>query len=273
LLVILGLLAIKGIGESAKAAALFTVIEIIGLLLVIWFGKDALGHADVSSMMAIDPIIGVGGVIAGAFLAFYAFIGFEDMVNVAEEVKNPRKTMPIAILLSLLFSTALYLLVVIVATTVVNPTELAASDAPLALVFERTGIANPGVLALIGMMATLNGVIVQIIMGSRVLYGLSSQGWIHSKLSALHQKHKTPVPATLIVVGAMIISTAILPLVSLAQLTSLLVLGIFTLVNISLIVIKRREKEHQGYITVPIIIPFIGAILCVSTIGYQLFWN
>ncbi len=273
LLLILGLVTIKGIGESAKAAALFTAVEILGLVLIVWFGRNALNHVDVSAIITIDPVVGVGGIVAGAFLAFYAFIGFEDMVNVAEEVKNPRKTMPLAILLCLLLSTVLYLLVVIVATTVVNPAELAASNAPLALVFERTGINTPGVLGLIGMMATLNGVIVQIIMGSRVLYGLANQGWIHTRLAAVHAKHKTPVPATLIVVGGMIIATAILPLVSLAQLTSLLVLGIFTLVNVSLVVIKRREKEHGGYITVPIIVPVIGTTLCVSTIIYQIFWT
>lgn len=271
LIVVLGAVAIKGIGESAKTAALFTVVEIIGLLLIVWFGRNAFAQTDVSNILAIDPKIRLSGVVAGAFLAFYAFIGFEDMVNVAEEAKNPRRTMPLAILFSLVVSTALYLLVVIVSTTLVNPSELAESGAPLTLVFERSGATSVWILSLIGMVATINGVIVQIIMGSRILYGLANQGWINGKLATVHKKNKTPVTATLVVLGIMIVGTVLLPLVSLAQLTSLLVLSIFTLVNASLIVIKRRGDKHQGYISVPSIVPYTGVVLCVGTIAYQLF--
>jgi APA family basic amino acid/polyamine antiporter len=271
LIIVLGAVAIKGIGESAKTAALFTLIEIIGLLLIVWFGRNAFPQTDVSNMLTIDPAVGLSGVVAGAFLAFYAFIGFEDIVNVAEEAKNPRRTMPLAILFSLVVSTALYLLVVIVATTLVSPSELAKSSAPLTLVFERSGETSVWVLSLIGMVATINGVIVQIIMGSRILYGLASQGWINGKLASVHKEHKTPVTATLVVMSSMIVGTILLPLVSLAQLTSLLVLSIFTLVNASLIVIKRRGDKHQGYISVPSIVPYTGVILCVGTIVYQLF--
>lgn len=271
LLLTLGLIALKGIGESAKTAAALTAVEVLGLLLIIWFGRSAFGTVDASSLLTIDPAVGVGGVIAGAFLAFYAFIGFEDMVNVAEETKHPRRTMPLAILIALVVSTVLYLLVVIVATTLVAPAELAESSAPLTLVFERSGAGNVQILSLIGMVATVNGVIVQIIMGSRILYGLARQGWLNGKLATVHSKHKTPVTATLVVLGAMIVGTLLLPLVSLAQLTSLLVLSIFTLINVSLIVIKRRTPKHQGYISVPTFIPYTGTTLCMSTIIYQLY--
>lgn len=271
LLLVLGIITVKGIGESAKTAAAFTAIEIAGLLLIIWYGRSAFSTVEAGSLVTIDPTIGVGGVIAGAFLAFYAFIGFEDMVNVAEEAKHPRRTMPLAILIALVVSTMLYLLVVVVATTLVNPAELAENNAPLTLVFERSGASNSEILSLIGMVATVNGVIVQIIMGSRILYGLARQGWLTTKLAVVHNKHKTPVAATLVVLGAMIIGTVLLPLVSLAQLTSLLVLSIFTLVNVSLIIIKRRSQKHQGYITVPALVPYTGTALCVSTIAYQLY--
>lgn len=271
LLIILGLIALKGIGESAKTAAIFTAVEVLGLLLIIWFGKSAFGSFEPSALFTIDPAVGLSGVVAGAFLAFYAFIGFEDMVNVAEEAKNPRRTMPLAILIALIASTVLYLLVVIVATTLVKPADLAASSAPLTLVFQQSGVTNYTILSVIGMVATVNGVIVQIIMGSRILYGLARQGWVSNKLAAVSSKNKTPVTATLLVVGIMIIGTLLLPLVSLAQLTSLLVLSIFTLVNISLIIIKRRAPKHQGYVTVPRFVPYLGSVLCISTIGYQLF--
>ncbi len=271
LLLLLGLIALKGIGESAKTAAVLTAIEVLGLLLIIWFGRSAFGALKASSLLTIDPAVGTGGVIAGAFLAFYAFIGFEDMVNVSEEAKNPRRTMPLAILIALAASTFLYLLVVIVATTLVSPAELAKSSAPLTLVFERSGASNVQLLSLIGMVATINGVIVQIIMGSRILYGLAKQGWLNDKLATIHSKNKTPVTATLVVLGAMIVGTIMLPLVSLAQLTSLLVLSIFTLINLSLIVIKRRSPKHQGYISVPALVPYMGTVLCLSTMVYQLY--
>lgn len=270
LLVVLGGIAIKGIGESATVAALLTVLEVLGLVLVIWFGRKAFGHMDVTSLVSVDPVVGISGVFAGAFLAFYAFIGFEDMVNVSEEVKNPSRTMPLAILLALLVSTILYLLVVVVSTTLVSPAELADSEAPLTLVFERSGARHGAFLSLIGMVAAVNGVIVQIIMGSRILYGLATEGWIHSGFGRVHRSFQTPVTATFVVVGAMIAGTVVLPLVSLAQLTSLLVLIIFALVNAALIVIKRRHREHGGYIDVPTAIPYLGVVLCVGTTVFQL---
>lgn len=271
LILLLGLIAMKGISESAKTAAVLTAIEVFGLILIIWFGRSAFSGVDASSLLTIDPAAGAGGVIAGAFLAFYAFIGFEDMVNVAEEANNPRQTMPLAILIALTASTVLYLLIAIVATILVSPAELAAHNAPLTLVLERSGASSVNILSLIGMVATVNGVIVQIIMCSRILYGLARQGWITRRLAVVHHKHKTPVPATLIVLATMVIGTILMPLVSLAQLTSLLVLSIFTFVNASLIVIKQRAPKHDGYISVPSFLPYVGATLCVSMIAYQLY--
>ncbi len=271
LLVVLGAIAIKGIGESATMAAILTGLEVLGLVVVIWFGRNAFTHIDVGRLVAIDPAVGLGGVFAGAFLAFYAFIGFEDMVNVAEEAKKPSRTMPLAILFALLVSTVLYLLVVVVSTTMVPPAELARSEAPLTLVFERSGASHGVFLSLIGMVAAINGVIVQIIMGSRILYGLAKEGWIHSRFARVHGSYQTPVIATVVVVSVMIVGTALLPLVSLARLTSLLVLIIFTLVNASLIVIKRRQRSHRGYVNVPTVIPYLGVMLCLGTLVFQAF--
>ena len=270
IILVIGLIAIKGIKESAVLAAVFTLIEIIGLLLIIWVGRNAFTQAAVSDVLRIDPILGTGGVIAGAFLAFYAFIGFEDMVNVSEEVKNPRKTMPLAILFSLLISTVLYIIVVIVAVTIVSPQDLSTSSAPLALVYERTGAQGAIVLSSIGLLAAVNGIVVQIIMGSRVLYGLAKQGWIHDKFLKLHKTNQTPIFATICIIAAMILATLTLPIVSLAKVTSLLLLGIFILVNASLISVKRKQKIHKGYISVPIAIPILGVICSSGLILYQI---
>ncbi len=271
LLVVIGLLAIKGIGESAKAAAAFTFIEILGLVLVIWAGKGVLHKVGLQDFVALDPDGGYSGIFAGAFLAFYAFIGFEDMVNVAEETKNPRKTMPLAILFSLIMSTVLYLLVVLVATKSVSPSELAASEAPLSLVFSKTGGSGLW-LSVIGITAAINGVVVQVIMGSRIIYGLAKQGWLNGNLANVNQKTKTPVTATILVVALMAVATISLPLVSLAKATSLLVLSIFALVNAALFVIKRRQKKHDGYISVPLSIPVFGGLSAAGLILYQIIY-
>lgn len=271
LLVFLGLVAAKGIGESAKFAAIFTVVEVTGLLMIIWAGRSHINVSEFASSFSIDPAIGVSGILFGAFLAFYAFIGFEDMVNVVEEVKKPRVTMPLAILLSLSAATVLYLLIVMVSMAVVNPTQLAASEAPLSLVFSKVSSIDPLYISVIGIAAAVNGVLVQIIMGSRILYGLSRQGWLHSIFARVHAVHRTPVFATIVVTAAMITGTVLLGLVSLAQATSFLVLVVFTLVNVSLLVIKHRDKTAKAAVSVPIAIPYLGALSCVGMVGYQLF--
>lgn len=270
LLVILGLVAVKGIGESAKFAALFTLVETGGLLLVVWAGRAHLNAGELVAGLQISPAVGLNGVLFGAFLAFYAFIGFEDMVNVVEEVKRPRVTMPLAILLSLVAATVLYMLVVLVSTAVVPAGELAGSSAPLSLVLSKVSAVNPTLISVIGIAATLNGVLVQIIMGSRILYGLANQGWLPKGLARVHRHYHTPVAATAIVTVVMIAGSALLGLVSLAQATSFLVLAVFMLVNVSLLVIKRREAAQPSTVRIPAVVPALGAVSCLGMVGYQL---
>jgi amino acid transporter len=269
LLIFSGLIAAKGIGESAKFAAIFTIVEVGGLLMIIWAGRSQVNITEFASSLSIDSATGVSGVLLGAFLAFYAFIGFEDMVNVVEEVKKPRTTMPLAILLSLTAATVLYLLIVLVSIAVVSPAQLSQSDAPLSLVFTRLSSINPLYISAIGVAAAVNGVLVQIIMGSRILYGLSRQGWIHKGFATVHAVHRTPVIATIVVTTAMVAAAMLLGLVSLAKVTSFLILTVFSLVNISLIVIKLRDKSSRVAVRVPVAIPILGALSCIGMVVYQ----
>lgn len=268
LLVIIGLIAAKGIGESTLSAAVLTVIEIAGLLLVVWAGRATFGSLDSYQVFSVDSQLGIGGIIAGAFLAFYAFIGFEDMVNVGEEAKRSRKNMPLAIFLSLIISTSVYLLIVLVSLSTVSVSELAASDAPLVLVYENVG-GQAWILGVVGMVAAANGIVVQMIMGSRFLYGLSKQGWLHARFSSINESTKTPVVATASIAILMIMATLLLPLVSLAKLTSFLILIIFGLVNGSLLAIKRRDTKNSHHTRVPIFIPVMGAASCAGLSVYQ----
>ena len=273
LIILLGLVAAKGIGESAKLAALFTVIEVVGLLIIILAGHSHLSAHDFTASFHIDQNIGLGGVLFGAFLAFYAFIGFEDMVNVSEEVRKPRINMPLSILLSLVFASILYILVVMVSLSAVGAGDLARSNAPLNLVFDRVSHIDPVYISLIGLAATVNGALVQIIMGSRILYGLSAQGWLNKKFSKIHKVYRTPLFSTAVITLAMVLFILFFSLVSLAELTSLLILSAFTLVNASLVVLKHRDESEGVIFKVPAAVPVLGCVSCMLLIGFQLLGN
>lgn len=263
--------AIKGITESATLAVVFTIVELLGLMLIIWFGRNQLasGLANPGSFLSIDPGFGAAGVLTGAFLAFYAFIGFEDMVNVAEEVKDSSRVMPKAILIAISIATVLYIAVAIIATRSIPIGELASSDAPLTLVFSSLTTAPAWIITVIGISAAINGGLAHIIMGSRMLYGMAKRGWIHQSLARIHADTHTPISATLIIGAATLVAALFVPLTPLARATSLVVLTIFALVNAALFTIKGRVKNHQGT-TVPRWVPACGFVTSLGLILFEI---
>lgn len=269
-LLLLTAVALLGISESARVAAFFTIVEATGLIAIVWLGRSQLANVSVGEVVSVSPDIGLSGLLFGAFLAFYAFIGFEDMVNVSEEVKNPRRAMPQAIFGSLAIATVLYMLVVLVSVAAVVPDRLAESSAPLSLVLQNISSIDPRTISVIGMAAAFNGIIVQIIMGSRMLYGMATQGWVSKRFARVNAKRHTPVTATIFVGLLMVIGTAALPLVSLAQATSYLVLLIFCLVNISLIILKMKKPPAKDIVQVPMALPVLGAISSIGVVLYQI---
>lgn len=262
------LIASWGVRESVSFAAVMTLIELGGLLVIIiagfWF---SVGTLPTNS----EPIPNVSsghlifGILSGGVLAFFAFIGFEDLVNMAEETEAPAKTLPRAIFLTLIISTTLYVLVAVVAVLSVPVQELAGSEAPLSLVFERTAGASPITISLIAIIATLNGVIVQIIMGSRVLYGLSKQGSLPDWLAYIHPVTQTPLIATALIGAAVLVLATLVPLRGLAELTSQITLTVFALVNLALFNMKRRgDPAPANAFIVPIWVPVVGALSCAA---------
>jgi APA family basic amino acid/polyamine antiporter len=257
-----------GILESVLFASFFTVIEagalmtIIGAGLVNWPSDPAAVPSFVPDMTDIDAWAGVAG---AGLLAFFAFIGFEDMVNLAEEVKQPRRTLPWAILITLVLATFLYFLVAVIAVTAVPVDELAASEAPVTLVFDRITGLSPTAITAIAIVATLNGVIIQFIMASRVLYGLGDRGALPSVFARVNPVTRTPLVATATITGIVLILALFLPLQDLAEWTSRIVLTIFTLVNFSLILLKSRADAppSTGFL-VPIWVPVCGVATCVA---------
>jgi APA family basic amino acid/polyamine antiporter len=205
------------------------------------------------------------GVLSAGVIAFFAFIGFEDIVNVAEEVIEPERTMPWAIGLTLVISTLLYVLVAYVAVMSVPIAELAASDAPLSLLFTQVTPFPALVIAAIASVATLNGVIVQEVMASRVLYGLSNLGHLPAWLSHVHDVTRTPLKATLLVGAIILVLAMAVPLEALAEWTSRVTLSVFSLVNWALIRIKLKEPEPpKGVVRVPIWVPVAGLAACLG---------
>lgn len=236
-------MALWGIHESALATAIITLIEILGLLIVIVFAGDSLIQLPARWEELIPPLNldAFWGIFNGGFLAFYAFIGFEDMVNVAEEVKKPEDNLPRAIFWALGVSTSLYLIVALIAVLAIPLENLVSSKAPLADIIHGRFLFSSKFIGIISILAITNGALVQIIMASRVLYGMGKKGMASAFFSFVHPKRHTPVVATLVVTLLILIMALTLDLVFLAQATSFIVLLIFSLVNFSLVLCKVRK--------------------------------
>ncbi|WP_127470987.1 APC family permease [Thiomicrorhabdus aquaedulcis] len=244
---ILGAFALWGIVQAVWFTAALTLLGLIGLVWVIAVSVSAL---DQLPMLWPELLPGAsfsswGIVLAGTLLAFYAFIGFEDMVAVAEEVNDVQRTLPKAIILTLVLTTLLYLSIMLLAVLSIPPELFANSSAPLALLYEHHTQKNPQWIIWISLFAIIDGALIQIIMASRVLYGLSSQGQLPAWLGQINPKTHTPVYATILAICTVIILAFIGNLSSLAQLTSWIMLLVFTLVNLALWRIKRREVQFK----------------------------
>ena len=262
IIILMGLTAIWGIVESVAIAAVITLVEIGGLVLVIIWGGFLSEPSGLEVQDFVPPLWGAHwlGIGAASLLAFFAFVGFEDIANVAEEVKDPRHTMPRAIMLTLVIATSLYLLTTGAVLLAVPLADLSVSDAPLSLVFAQAPSVLQQIFAVVAVVATVNGVLIQMIMASRVLYGLSSRGQLPSFLAQISQATQTPVVATLMVMCIVLVLALLLPIAALAERTSQIVLSVFLIVNMALFQIKRRGHSDGTHFSVPIIVPILGVL-------------
>ncbi len=272
IVVVLGGIAAVGIAPSVGIAALVTVAEVGTLVVVIGAAVYAQGpDALVPSANIVPPdAAAVGLVMSGAVLAFYAFIGFEDIVNVAEEAHDATRTIPRAIVITLAGTLVLYVLVSVVAGSVMEASELAASDAPLVAVFERASGLSGTPLALVAIVSVLNGALIQTIMAARVLYGLSRRGALPAWIGHVNARTRTPVRATAAVTLTILVFSLALPIVSLARTTTVIAVTTFALVNLSLIVLRLRETVRpEGPMRVPLVVPVLGLAASAGLIGFQ----
>lgn len=270
LVLAMGFFACWGIRESALIIFVVTLVEVCGLVMVILFAASADPAA--ATLTATTPVPEtefLPGVLLGGFIAFYAFIGFEDMVNIVEEVKNPKHTMPLGIILSVAFAVVLYMLVAFAALHVMPPSILAASQAPLADLMSLSG-GSDTLISIISLVAVINGALVQIIMASRVIYGMAEKNMAPKVLGSLNPETQTPIVATVLVAALVLVFAISLPLTRLAQITSFIMLIIFVLVNLALVIIKRRSFQEYEGLNLPVIIPATGAVTAGLLVAYQL---
>lgn len=269
---VMALIALWGITQSVMIAGIITMIEVGGLALVIYWGFGVADPAGVPVTQMIPPLEGAhwAGIGAASVLAFFAFVGFEDMANVAEEVKDPTRTMPRAIIWTLILATVIYIATTAAVLMVVPLGTLTTSAAPLALVFSAAPAQVQQGFALIAVVATVNGVLIQMIMASRVLYGLADRGHLPATFAKVSERTQTPVVATLVVAAIIMLLTQTLPIEALATRTSQVVLMIFVLVNVALIRVKHKGPPIAPYFRVPAIVPYMGLITSALLFGTSL---
>lgn len=262
--VVLMMGAVAGLAtrQAIAVAGAMTLIEVGGLMLLL--GGGALGDVPLLARLpellpAPADLAGWRGIGSGALLTVFAFIGFEHLVNISEEIRDPGRTLPRALFLTLVVTTVLYALVAWTAVAAVPPAELAASPAPLALVFERlTGLPQRW-MAGIAIAATLNGIVVHVIMIARVLYGMAAQGNLPRALAAVDARTTTPLRATAVATGAILVLALTVPLTGLAEFASRGTLLVFAGVALALIRIKwRGDPLPKGAFHCPTVVAWLA---------------
>ncbi|UEM21195.1 APC family permease [Skermanella mucosa] len=278
-LLLLAGIVFRGIRECMWLNVLCTTVEAFGLILVIAVGFSYWGSVDLLETPPPPDTIGgaaggasggVGGITAllvmqGAVLTFFSFIGFEDSINVAEEVKNPRKVLPWGIMLAMVAATLIYIAVSITAVSVVPWQELSGAAGPLTEVVRRAAPWFPPVAFLgITVFAVTNTALLNYVTASRLAYGMARQGLLPDVLRRVHRTRRTPHVAVLVLL-AMITGLALLgDITQLASATVLLLLLVFAIVNGALVILKLRPGEPPGGFEVPIFVPALGAVVCAA---------
>ncbi|MFB6142999.1 MAG: APC family permease [Halorientalis sp.] len=261
-----------GIEASARVNLLFTAIEVAGLLFVIVVGVGTWG-----SVAVTDLPHGPSGVLSATFLLFFAYVGFESLVNIAEEMEAPSRTIPRAIGVSILVSTVVYVLVGLSALGLVDAQVLGASPAPLATVAEAAwGSEAYTALSAIALFATANTVLIVLVSTSRIVYGVSKAEYnsFPAVFARIHPTRQTPWVAV-VLVGAVTVPFVLLGDLGLvAELANLALLVVFVVVNLSLVKLRYTGEKVEGY-RAPVNVgrfPVTAAVGLLSSAGLILFY-
>ncbi|MBF6170437.1 APC family permease [Nocardia blacklockiae] len=271
----LALLNIRGIKESLGANVAASLIELCGLLLIIGLGLwlMARGDADPARLTHVGTAEHgpVPAVLAGTVLAFYSFVGFETSVNLAEEVRDPRRSYPTALFGALLTAGVVYVLVGVVASAVVPTEELARSSGPLLEVVRAADVVPERLFSVIALVAVANGALLTGIMASRLAYGMAREGLLPAVLARVLPGRRTPWVAVLVTSGISLALALTGEVATLAETLVLLLLVVFSAVNAA-VLIQRRDPGDRPHFRVPTVVPWLGLASCLflfTRIGAQ----
>ncbi len=244
LIIVLSVIAAVGVIQSVLFAALITLAEVGILVIVAGAGFPLVAENPHWLVTGFAPssMAAMSGILSGALLAFFAFIGFEDIENMAEETHNPSHVLPRAIFWTLGITILVYMSISLVAIAAPDRQALLASDAPMATLFEAVTGMDGRPVAAVATVAMVNGILIQIVMASRVLYGMANEGLAPKLLGKVNPKTRTPLRATTLVAVSIIVLALLFPIARLAAATSIVTLLVFAMVNLSL---ARIGKHHD----------------------------
>ena len=266
LVVALTLLLTRGIRMSALFAILFTLVEMAGLILIIIIGIPFLGSVDYLEMPN-----GLAGIFSAASLVFFAYIGFEDVVKLADETREPERTIPRGLIVAMTVSIILYILVSVSAVSVVGWEALSVSDAPFAVVAgEAIGGGASLLLSAIALFATANTVLLMLLAASRITYGMADAGVLPAVLGHVHERHRTPLRATFAVGAGACLFALAGDIGFAAELTNFTLFLTFSVINASVILLRIRHPRIHRPFRVPgsvagiPLLPIAGVVASVA---------
>ena len=258
LIILCSVVVFVGVGESVILAGILTIVEVTGVVLIIAIGIPSIGQVNLLEMP-----MGISGVIGAASLVFFAYLGFEGMANLSEEMKKPERDLPKAMLLALGISTILYILVAVSAVSVLGWQDLSQSSAPLATVASKLlGAKADLLLTLIALGSTANTVLLLLFASSRAMWAMSCAGALPAAFCVIGGKRHTPW-LTVIIVGVIASIFALIRNIGdVAEFTNFATLLAFTGVNASAIRIFIKESSSGGlrHILTNVIMPTAGLI-------------
>jgi APA family basic amino acid/polyamine antiporter len=278
LVIALSVINFIGIRESAWLNTAFTLIELAGLALIVVAAIAIGSFTDIDyyelpqGPMTSMPLV-VGAVLAGATLAFFAYFGFENLANIAEETKNAIKTIPKALVLSIVITTGIYMLISLSAIALVGWEALSQSDAPLALAAEKAfGATGAVVLSTVALFATSNTVLMMLVAGSRIMFGMSREKALPSKLSDVHSMTGTPWVSVVIVmlatIAIIVLSGGVIA--DVANVAVFMIFLVYAVVNVALIWLRYRQPALSRPFRSPVTIrefPVLAGIGLVTSLA------
>ncbi|MHA1836041.1 MAG: APC family permease [Candidatus Odinarchaeia archaeon] len=262
LIIILSIVNFIGIKESTWVNIVFTLIEASGLILIIFIGLPYLGSVN---YLELPLTASLSSIFSSVALIFFAYIGFEDIANIAEEVKDPERNLPRAIIYSIIITTVIYCLVSITVVSIIPYSEIAASPAPLNTVASAALGPTGGLLmSLIALFSTANTVLIILIVTSRMMYGMARDKALPEALSQISPKHHTPHISILVTLILAILFVFLGDITIVANATVIGVLITFLLVNLSVIMLRKKNPDYYRPFKIK---PSIGWVPLTSLIG------